>query len=223
MATTRTKTTHEAFVAAVRKLAAARIADKARRDQVLTAKLVYGVGSIHGARGVTYYGAWQNGQPAPVAVMEVCATGEESIIQLAGTTVHEAAHVLAGPGLGHGAEWKAACAALGLTRAEAAGQAYQETDFDVLFWTAVETLPKPVDGRPIFGAGRRPGAIGLPVRKPRPCSLGIGVRGGTSRGVGSGSRMRLWECKCERPVKVRVASDAFAAHCDACGQSFVRV
>lgn len=215
--------THEAFVAAVRKLAAARIEDEARRTQVLSAKLVYGVGSIRGARGVTYFGAWQNGQPQPVDVMEVCATGEESVIQLTGTTVHEAAHVLAGPGCGHGPEWKQACAALGLTTAEAGGQAYKETDFDPELWSAVETLSKPADGKPIFGSGRGAGSVGFPTRKPRPCSLGIGTRGGKSRGAGSGSRLRLWQCSCPKPVKVRVASDTFAAHCDLCQQAFVQV
>ena len=212
------KATHEAFVAAVRAIAAARLEDEAQRIQVLSAKLVYGVGSVRGARGVTYFGAWQNGHTEPVAFMEVCATGEESEIQLAGTTVHEAAHVLAGPNCGHGSEWKAACSALGLVRAEAGGQAYQESDFAPALWSAVEALPKPVDGRPIFGSAR--GA--LPLRKPRPCSLGIGTRGGKSRGAGSGSRLRLWQCSCPKPVKVRVASDTFAAHCDVCGQAFAQ-
>lgn len=35
-----------------------------------------------------------------------------------------------------------------------------------------------------------------------------------------GSRLRLWQCGC--PVKVRVASDDFAAHCDVCLGAFVR-
>jgi uncharacterized paraquat-inducible protein A len=34
--------------------------------------------------------------------------------------------------------------------------------------------------------------------------------------------MRLWECKCERPVKVRVASDEFEATCDRCNAKFER-
>jgi len=40
------------------------------------------------------------------------------------------------------------------------------------------------------------------------------------RRPGPGSRLRLWECAC--PVKVRVASDAFAATCDVCRRPFVR-
>jgi hypothetical protein len=35
-----------------------------------------------------------------------------------------------------------------------------------------------------------------------------------------GSRLRLWECKCSKPVKVRVASDEFKATCDVCGEPF---
>ncbi len=35
-----------------------------------------------------------------------------------------------------------------------------------------------------------------------------------------GSRLRLYECQCPRPVKVRVASDEFDATCNVCGQPF---
>lgn len=38
--------------------------------------------------------------------------------------------------------------------------------------------------------------------------------------VRPGSRLRLWVCPCD--VKVRVASDAFRATCDDCGQPFKR-
>ena len=38
-----------------------------------------------------------------------------------------------------------------------------------------------------------------------------------------GSRLRLYECSCEPAVKVRVASDHFAATCDVCGASFTLV
>jgi hypothetical protein len=48
----------------------------------------------------------------------------------------------------------------------------------------------------------------------------VGVRGGKSRGAGSGSRLRLWTCDCQKPVKVRVASDNFRATCDLCGHPF---
>lgn len=38
-----------------------------------------------------------------------------------------------------------------------------------------------------------------------------------------GSRLRLWECGCEPPVKVRVARDDFNAFCGDCGEQFQRV
>ncbi len=38
-----------------------------------------------------------------------------------------------------------------------------------------------------------------------------------------GSRLRLYECQCDEPVKVRIASDVFAARCLVCGELFVLV
>lgn len=38
-----------------------------------------------------------------------------------------------------------------------------------------------------------------------------------------GSRLRLYQCDCEPPVKVRVASDTFAAVCQVCESAFVQV
>lgn len=35
-----------------------------------------------------------------------------------------------------------------------------------------------------------------------------------------GSRLRLWECECKPPVKVRVAKDDFQATCQVCGKDF---
>jgi hypothetical protein len=39
-----------------------------------------------------------------VEFVEVAATGRESLVQLAGTTIHVTAHVLAGRGTGHGVD-----------------------------------------------------------------------------------------------------------------------
>lgn len=38
-----------------------------------------------------------------------------------------------------------------------------------------------------------------------------------------GSRLRLYQCGCDPPVKVRVASDTFAAVCQLCESAFVQV
>lgn len=215
--TPETTVTHEAYISQIRELAIAKVQDPAMRLRLQAAKLVYGSG-MAGTRGVTFYAAWKNGESADF--VEVCATGEESDVQLAGTTVHELAHVLAGPGSGHGPKWKAACAVLGLVHAEAGGQSYAPEHFESQLWTAVQGLAVPTDGGPVFQVGQR--LPGMGVVKPRPCPMGIGTRGGTSRGTGSGSRLRLWVCQCAVAVKVRVASDDFLATCQRCDSAFTR-
>jgi hypothetical protein len=215
--------THEAYIAAIRALAVARVQDAALQQRLLDAKLVYGSG-MAGTRGVTFYGAWKNTDEH--AFVEICATGEESDVQIAGTTIHELGHVLAGMGTGHSKEWKAACAVLGLNAVEAGGQAYSPEHFDADLWTAISALPVPNDGAPVFQVGQRlPGRLG--VVKLRPCPLGIGTRGGKSRGAGSGSRLRLYTCECRNAdgaatFKVRIASDSFDATCNVCRSAFKR-
>lgn len=209
-------TTHEEFVHAVRQVVAPRVVDRAARERLLAAKLVYGSGP-QGVRGLTYYGAWSNGETQDF--LEITAIGEESYVQLAGTTIHELAHALAGFGAGHGSDWKAAAAVLGLQDAMAAGQAYTPADFEPSVWAAIEALPHPTDGTPQF---RQPGAA---PAKPKPCPMGIGTRGGRSRGAGSGSRLRLWVCGCPEGTpgrKVRVASDTWDATCNRCQQTYGR-
>lgn len=214
------ETTHEAFVHAVRAAAVARLADAASRDRLMAAKLVYGGGPA-GVRGLCYFGAWENG--AQHDFLEITANGEESYVQLAGTTVHELGHCLAGSTAGHGPAWKAACALLGLHAAQAAGQAYAPEHFQADLWAAIESLPHPSDGRPQFRGGH--GAAPTVARRAKPCPLGIGTRGGRSRGVGSGSRLRLWVCGCPEGTvgrKVRVASDDWDATCNRCGTRYAK-
>jgi hypothetical protein len=187
--------------------------------QLLNTKLVYGVGAGW-YRGITCHQAWQNGV-GTVDVVEIAATGEESWIQLAGTTIHELAHVLAGRGAGHGIEWKDTAAKLGFTkRPEAAGQVYRLAMIRPRLRHALAELAAELaDGSPAFTLR----AATVVHSAPRPCSQGHGTRGGRSRGAGSGSRLRLWECSCVKPVKARVASDNFAAHCDTCSEPFHKV
>src|SRR5262249_2561344 len=204
--TTPPAVTHETFIHAVRDIVLPRVADVTQRARLADAKLVYGAGHSMGARGVTFYGAWANGTPGH-DFLEVCAAGEETTVQIAGTTIHELGHCLAGNTAGHGAIWKAACKVLGLIHTEAGGQSYAPEHFAPDAWAAVDALPVPDDGRPTFAhRGSGPGIITRPVT-PRPCPLGIGTRGGRSRGPGSGSRLRLWLCACVPPVRVRVTSD----------------
>src|SRR5262245_31277385 len=84
--------THETFIHAVRDAVLPRLrpADRARLGET---KLTYGAGS--GAyRGICIYDAWTNGSAH--AFIEIAASGEESPVQLAGTTLHELGHALAG-------------------------------------------------------------------------------------------------------------------------------
>jgi hypothetical protein len=224
-----TTTTHELFIHAVRDIviSAARsegVIDDAMLTRLAHAKLLYGIGD-GSYRGVCHYGAWENGIGS-VDVIEIAASAQESWVQLAGTTIHELAHVLAGFGIGHGTEWKDAAMSLGFkVRPNAAGQVYRLAMFTPAIRHAVYALAAKIgDGQPAFRTHGRGAAVGLgfAMVAPRPCSAGVGTKGGKSRGAGSGSRLRLWECECARPVKVRIASDDFRAHCDECGAAFTR-
>ena len=181
-------TTHETFIAAIVECAKARLtADE--RQVIDDAKIVYGAGNS-GTRGVTYFGAWQNGDPDQQhSFVEVCAFGESDPVQIAGTTLHELAHVIAGFEAGHGKDWKATCASVGLRRAHAAGQQYILAYFSPDIRMAIAGMNNPSDGRPIVTR-----ANGFTPKNPRPCGAVIGVRGGKSRGKGSGSRMKKVSC-----------------------------
>lgn len=207
--------THESYIHNVRNLALSRLSDEGEKKALEEAKLVYGCGDS-GLRGVTHFNAWKNGSPEAHALAEICAFGESDPVQLAGTTIHELAHILAGHGAGHGPKWKAACAKLGLRFCKAAGTKYTPACFCADVRLGLATLPKPTDGKPLA----RLGGIdipGLPIL-PRPCSHGIGSRGGKSRGKGSGSRLRKWVCGCG--VIARVARENFKATCNECGTDF---
>ena len=204
--------THETYISQVRNIAVSRLSDVQVKTRLLAAKLVYGVGSVRNARGVCYFSAW-NGERE---VIEICAQHEESALQLAGTTIHEVGHALAGSNAGHGRAWKDACALLGLD-AQAMGQAYAVEHFAPDIRDSILALAR-LNGKPTLGHG---GFNGLPPTKGAgKCPMGQGTRGGKSRGVGSGSRLRLYVCAC--PVRVRVASDSFDATCNVCHTAFTR-
>jgi len=210
-------TTHETYLQQVRTLAVSRLSDDGERKALEEAKLVYGCGNAN-LRGVTHFGAWKNGSPQAHALAEVCAFGESDPVQLAGTCIHELAHILAGPGAGHGPKWRAACTKLGLRFCKAAGTKYSPACFTVDGRHGISRLPKPTDGKPLATLGGIE-IPGLPIL-PRPCSHGIGSRGGKSRGKGSGSRLRKWVCCCG--VIARVAREEFKATCGLCNTEFQR-
>ena len=210
--------THEEFLATIRDTVAGPL-DSALGDALRAVKLVYGVGKL-GTRGTTVFDAWVNGHPGAVDVVEIAAIAEESPLQLAGTVVHELAHVLAGHPAGHGPGWKDMARFLGLSRPQAAGQSYQDSDLDTHI-LAVVTTARLDDGKPKFVGAVTSGVRMSTPPGPRPCTAGIGTRGGTSRGPGSG-RLRKWVCGCRTPV-ARVAADDWDVTCNRCRQVFVRI
>lgn len=186
-------------------------------------KLVYGSGPT-GTRGVTFYGRWKAGEEVRPFV-EISAFGQESIVQLTGTTIHELGHVLAGWGSGHGKEWHLACERLGLLKVLAGGTDYKwGTNFAPWVESYAKAIEAPDEGSPVRNLmGLTPGQnMGIGFKNfpnlIKGCQAGIGTRGGKSRGVGSGSRLRLWQCACG--CKARVASDTFDATHDPCGTKF---
>lgn len=213
--------THETYVQEIAKLAIELAPDltPSERAGLCAIKLVYGAGST-GLRGVTYYQRWKGkGQEAPAPFVEICAFGQSHWVQIAGTTLHELGHVLAGHEAGHGPAWKLACRRLGLRSVKAAGTEYHWANFAPRLRMALAALPKPDEGEPVQPLAGLLGGLGITF-KPRACPTGIGTRGGKSRGVGSGSRLRLFECECIPPIKARVARDEFNATCGVCDCAF---
>lgn len=223
--------THEAYVQAIYALAAALpTITEQDRATIRAIKLAYGAGPS-GARGVTYFNRWTMPSGSTGHLVAICATAQESAVQICGTTLHELGHVLAGPLAGHGADWFAACARLGLgdtergcARIEAAGTAYTWEMFEPGIRAALQALPLPTDGQPVapnYAAGQSP-LPGQPAPRtaPRPCGMGIGTRGGTSRGTGAGSRYIKYTCQCAKPVVIRHAGLDLAAKCLKCNSNF---
>lgn len=211
--------THEAFVHGVYQVAMARAwLTEEERSTLGAIKLVYGAGQA-GLRGVTYYQRWKaDGATDARPFVEVCAFGQESWVQVAGTCLHELGHVLAGHGAGHGKGWRTACERLGLRAPKAAGMQYMLSAFDPDIRLAIAALPRPDEGEPVQSLG---GLVPTGIAPTlRPCPAGYGTRGGRSRGKGSGSRLRLWVCECAPPVRVRCASDELRAQCLECNTGF---
>ncbi len=218
--------THEQFVAAIH---GAIIAHTSRdcRDKLLPVKLTYGVAD-NGVRGVTYFKGWNCKTNGSVPLIGVNALCEESKAQIAGNVVHEDGHVIAGSLAGHSKEWKEATRALGLRNPLAGGQKYMLASFDPWLRDIIASMEFS-DGAPqcfsSMGLGgdlaTMLGLGGKPMRV-RPCGAGIGTRGGKSRGIGSGSRLRKYVCGCDPVVIIRASTDSLACTCDHCSTSFKR-
>jgi hypothetical protein len=210
---------HEQFIEAIAHIAIAQLeGDDDATQQVRNIKLVYGAGP-NGVRGVTYYDKWQ-GVTGSMPFVEISAFNQESVVQVAGTVIHELGHVLAGWNAGHGKDWHAACDRMGLRQIKAAGTQYVWANFKPAVRHAITALGRPTEGQ-VKSMG---GALGgnVTFTRPRGCQAGIGTRGGKSRGQGSGSRLRLFECECCPPIKLRVARDCLNIHCNDCSSDFSR-
>jgi len=168
--------------------------DENERIRLVNAKLVWGAGTRK-RRGLTVYDSWiPHPNAGPVDLIEVSALSEQSFLQLAGTLIHEMAHVLAGHEAGHKASWKDACARLGLVGAKARLKEYGQENFDTGLWAKIDAIEKPDDGEP-----------------------GAGIENQKKKG----SRLRKWQCGCSpKPVILRVARDDLRAECMDCGQVF---
>jgi len=209
--------THDQFIGAIAEIALAQLDCGVEKSTLSNIKLTYGAGP-NGVRGVTYYNQWTKGE-TEMPFVEISAFNQESVVQVAGTVLHELGHVLAGFKAGHGKEWHNACDRIGLRRIKAAGTNYGWANFKPAIREAITKLGAPVDGQPRNLATQFVGR----TFKPRGCQAGIGTRGGKSRGTGSGSRLRLYECACEpKPFKVRIASDHFDATCNCCKTDFLK-
>lgn len=210
----------EDFVATVADLAIAQLICPDEKAKTADIKLTYGSGP-DGTRGVTYFRRWKKGvKVEAVPFVAISAIHQESVVQLAGTTIHELGHVLAGFEAAHGPAWKKSCERLGLRRILAAGTNYTWAHFKPELRQAIVALGSPTDGTPV-SLMAAPG--GAPI-KLKPCGSARGARGGKSFGVGSGSRLRLYECEGigHKAFKVRIATDAFEATCDCCNTKFLR-
>lgn len=226
--------THEDYVAAIVKLALKQPGlSPADRRVIEASKITYGADASSGLRGRTYHEHWhRHGSKSPSCIVEVCATGQESPLQLCGTTLHEIGHVIAGVGHGHDATWKEACARVGLGQPDApisaAGTEYSWVMFEPKLRAKLQALAEPNEGKPVVPKGE--------TVSVRVCLAGQGAKGGKSHGAGSGSRLLLWECQCgpdtrwkppatgkdmaPKPVKLRHAGRDLEVTCKRCGYDF---
>lgn len=215
--------THESYIQRVANIAIDRLPRQEDQVRLRAIKLTYGAGP-EGVRGITYFQRWKGAPDAsePLPFVGINAMCQDDPIQLAGTTIHELGHVLAGWGAAHGPDWKAACEALGLRRIKAAGTLYKRAMFAADVRMAIAGLKLPTDGQPVCsldGVLRKTGNRMV----IKPCAAGTGTKGGKSRGKGSGSRLLKFQCSgIGHPATIARASAGanFQATCNHCQTLF---
>jgi hypothetical protein len=188
--------------------------NEAERNKLLATEMLYGV-SDPGVYGMCLYDKWY--RDGVQDVIQISAFFGESPVEKWITIAHELAHVLAGRGTGHNQAWKMAARRLGLANPKAQGiGCIGDLDTDLV--TVLQAIPLPTDGQPICDEWS---GTQNTRQKTSGCKVGVGTRNGKSQGPGSG-RLRLWICECDRPYRVRLASDHFNARCQNCGALFKR-
>lgn len=214
--------THEQYIQRIADCAISRLAEGERKASLQAIKLTYGAGP-EGVRGITYYNRWKGtGGDAIVPFVGINAMSQSNPIQLAGTTIHELGHVLAGWNAGHGKGWHDACEELGLRRIKAAGTDYKRAMFAPDIRDLISRLPAPDEGEPVNNLLAGVPLLKTGTRMPaiKPCAAGKGTKGGTSY---SATRLLKWTCEGigHKATIVRAsAGSGFDATCNHCQTRF---
>ena len=142
--------------------------------------LVFGTGPRRRALDPLHrvWGGWE--ADAPLPLVEIAAIGGLAPAETCHVVLHELAHILT-PGVGHGKVWRFAARQVGLLKPRA-----RPSPGELAAWSSI-----------VAPLRRKLQAIPVPTERVpaeyfdwhrRPCGVGYGTRGGTSRGEGSGSR-----------------------------------
>ena len=175
--------THEDYLAAVTTAVCEQFpATAAALAQV---QLVFGAGLLR--RSLTFHPARGTEASDPLPLVEIAAVGGLSPAETCHVVLHELAHVLA-PDSGHGAAWRHAARQVGLLRPRAWPDAGELADWHEIapgIRATLQAIPEPIEAPAAY----------YPDRQRKLCTMGDGARGGTSRGVSSGSRYLKVVCQ----------------------------
>ena len=148
-------------------------------------QLVFGAGLRR--RSLTFHPPRGTEATEPLPLVEIAAIGGLSPAETCHVVLHELAHVLA-PDSGHGAAWRHAARQVGLLRPQAAPDSGELADWYAIapgIRATLQAIPAPSEDPSIY----------YPDRLRQFCNKGDGVRGGTNRGPGSGSRYLKVGCQ----------------------------
>lgn len=168
--------THEDYLAAVTTAVCEQFPTAAAA--LAEVQLVFGAGLRR--RSLTFHPPRGTEATEPLPLVEIAAIGGLSSAETCHVVLHELAHVLA-PDSGHGAAWRHAARQVGLLRPRAWPDAGVLADWHEIapeIRATLQAIPEPTEDPAFY----------YPNPQRKPCNRGDGVRGGTNRGPGSGSR-----------------------------------